>query len=172
MMGRKWFREVDDLEDPVFLDDDDEDDGNRGDVHVDTDAAREMRASYYHQGQQENKKICQRLIKFLSCVSDANEKTKAHKKFLEHSGDKDEVEATTGEEATTSHPTPTSPGICIEDYIIGDDDDDVMRQFLEGGGGGPKINWRTLIALTLSFILCYAFIFMLILWYSFVLSLL
>ncbi|GAA0152280.1 hypothetical protein LIER_10797 [Lithospermum erythrorhizon] len=194
--GGKWFKEVDDLEDPVFSDDEseeeedgddnddndngedcdndegeDDDDGNGGDMHVDTDAACEMHNKIFNEHEErlseferrqkviednqaqlvkgqttlikDNKKIkkyVKGLLKFLSCFGDTIEKTKALKKFLEHSDDEDEVEATTGEEATTSHPTPTFPGIGIEDYIIGDDYDDLTGQFLEGGGGGPKIN--------------------------------
>ncbi|GAA0160858.1 hypothetical protein LIER_39118 [Lithospermum erythrorhizon] len=173
MMGRKWFREVDELEDPVFSDDDDDnddedgddDDSDGGDVPIDTDATHETRSKIFNEheferrqkiiednqvqlmkGQdtliKENKKIkkyVKGLMKFLSCFGDANEKTKANKKFLEHSDDDEEIEATTGEEATTSHPGTTSVGSGIDDYLIGDDDD-VMGQFIGSGGGGLKIN--------------------------------
>ncbi|GAA0174773.1 hypothetical protein LIER_28096 [Lithospermum erythrorhizon] len=87
------------------------------------------------------KKYVKGLMKFLSCFGDANEKTKTSKKFLEHSDDEEEVEATTGEEGITSHPATASTGIWIDDYLIGDDDDDdVMGQFFGSGGGGRKIN--------------------------------
>ncbi|GAA0186834.1 hypothetical protein LIER_34122 [Lithospermum erythrorhizon] len=58
-MTRKWFREVDDLEDLVFLDDgndDDDEDGdddnereNGGDVLIDNDAARGMRSKIFNE---------------------------------------------------------------------------------------------------------------------------
>ncbi|GAA0176030.1 hypothetical protein LIER_42015 [Lithospermum erythrorhizon] len=86
------------------------------------------------------KKYVKGLMKFLSCFGDANEKTKGNKKSLEHSDDEEDVEATIGDEHTNSHPGSTSPGIGIENYIIGDDEKDAMGPFLEGGSGGPTIN--------------------------------
>ncbi|GAA0155074.1 hypothetical protein LIER_12893 [Lithospermum erythrorhizon] len=133
MMGRKWFREVDDLKDPVFSDDDDDNDDEDGDDEEGDDDEEEGQATLM----KENKKIkkyVKGLMKFLSCFGDANEMKKANKNFLGHSDDEDEVEA------TTLHPATSFAGIEIDDYLIGDDDDDDMGQFFESGGGGPKIN--------------------------------